>query len=363
MTNRARLSGEPSAGEPLDLDALMSRAVARDRRALGQLLSVAERGDEASDGLEALLHARLRLQQRERPHVIGVTGAPGTGKSTLTGCLLRTLTDAGRRPAVLAVDPSSPLSGGALLGDRIRMVQTSSYRTPSVEQSTRSAVGHEPFIRSMSTRGHGGGLALAVPAALRIFEACGYDPILIETAGVGQVEVAVTRTADTTVVVCAPQAGDAVQANKAGLLEMADVLVVNKADLPQAQDMRRNLEHMLDLGAGTATAAARGQRPEVVMTVATSCDGADDLAQAIARHREGLISTTDITVRRQNRIRQEIADRIARDLDGAAQTMLRSAPRPLLDALSERASVSEAAAQITALLLRDPQGRSQPGSR
>ena len=154
---------------------------------------------------------------------------------------------------MLAVDPSSPLSGGAILGDRIRM---------------DNVAGGQAFIRSMATRGHAGGLALAVPGALRLFEACGFAPLVVETVGVGQVEVDVTRTADTTVVMVAPGMGDAVQANKAGLLEVADVLVVNKADRPGADDARRDLEYMLDLG--HVTGASRHWRPEIIMTTATT---------------------------------------------------------------------------------------------
>ena len=165
-------------------------------------------------------------------HVVGITGAPGAGKSTLTGQLTHLLCERGLRPAVLAVDPSSPLTGGAILGDRIRM---------------DDLAGDAAFIRSVATRGHSGGLALSVPGSVRAFDAAGYDPVIIETVGVGQVEVDVVGAADTTVVVVTPGWGDAVQANKAGLLEVADIFVVNKADRAGAADTRRDLELMLDL--------------------------------------------------------------------------------------------------------------------
>ena len=257
---------------------LLERACGGERRALGRLLSVVERGGRPAEELEELVHARaihartsdsrtsdsrtsdsrtVRSGTNSEAPIIGVTGAPGSGKSTLVGHVVNEMADAGGRPAVLAVDPSSPLTGGAILGDRIRMDGVAAGRA---------------FIRSMATRGHAGGLAMAVPAALRLFEACGFAPLVVETVGVGQVEVDVTRTADTTVVLVAPGMGDAVQANKSGLLEVADVLVVNKADRPGADDVRRDLEHMLDLG--HITGITQHWRPEIIMTTATTGDGA-----------------------------------------------------------------------------------------
>ena len=201
-------------------------AGAGERRALGQLLTIVERGGANADLISELIHA-----DAGNAHIVGITGAPGAGKSTLVGELVADLVEDGQRPAVLAVDPSSPLTGGAILGDRIRMED----RDANV------------FIRSMATRGHSGGLALAVPLAVRLFDACGFNPIIIETVGVGQVEVDVVGAADTAVVVVTPGMGDAVQANKAGLLEVADLFVVNKADRPGANDVRRDLNLMLDL--------------------------------------------------------------------------------------------------------------------
>jgi LAO/AO transport system kinase len=231
---------------------------------------------------------------------VGITGAPGAGKSTITGRLAALGGDS--RQAILAIDPSSPLTGGAILGDRIRM--------DNVIDSS------ETFIRSMATRGHGGGLALAVPAAIRLLDAVGFDLIIVETVGVGQVEVDVAGAADTTVVVVTPGWGDAVQANKAGLLEVADLFVVNKADRPGVDDTRRDLEAMLDL-----TQPGDDWRPPVVSTVASEGEGIDDLAAAIGAHRAHLVGTGELAVRRElqtaaevRRIVVELLDRRAGDI-------------------------------------------------
>ncbi|MDG1088191.1 MAG: methylmalonyl Co-A mutase-associated GTPase MeaB, partial [Acidimicrobiales bacterium] len=204
---------------------IFDKALGGERRALGRLITFVER-----DAAEAETVAELAHERAGNAHVIGITGAPGSGKSTLTGQLVKLLGEAGKRAAVLAVDPSSPLTGGAILGDRVRMEDVASPDT---------------FIRSMATRGHQGGLSLAVPGVVRLLDATGYDPIVIETVGVGQVEVDIAGTADTTVVVATPGMGDSVQANKAGLLELADLFVVNKADRPGAKDVRRDLDLML----------------------------------------------------------------------------------------------------------------------
>ena len=310
---------------------LLERARAGQRRALGRLLSVIERGGEQADELSE----RARCLTSGEAPVIGVTGAPGTGKSTLVGHLVKEMADCGHQPAVLAVDPSSPLSGGAMLGDRIRM---------------DSVAGGQAFIRSMATRGHAGGLALAVPTALRLFEVCGFAPLVVETVGVGQVEVDVTRTADTTVVMVAPGMGDAVQANKAGLLEVADVLVVNKADRPGAGDARRDLEYMLDLG--HVTGVSRHWRPEIIMTTATDGTGTTAVLQAIEAHRAHLGSTGELAVRRDSRIRQEVADRVALRLDAAVTDYLRNRPQELIEALEGLRTPAGAAADIASRLLR-----------
>lgn len=309
---------------------LLERAIAGERRALGRLLSLVEQGSEAADEIAEMVHDRT---PREAP-VIGVTGAPGTGKSTLVGHLVREMAGTGGQPAVLAVDPSSPLTGGAILGDRIRMDGVASGRA---------------FIRSMATRGHAGGLALSVPAALRLFEACGFAPLVVETVGVGQVEVDVTRTADTTVVLVAPGMGDAVQANKSGLLEVADVLVVNKADRPSADDTRRDLEHMLDLG--HITGQTQDWRPEIIMTTATTGDGADQVHSAIQAHRAHLAETGQLEARRQARIHQEVLDRVTQHLGTKASQYLSTNPDAMREALNGDRTPAATAVAITERLL------------
>lgn len=266
---------------------LVGQAHEHDRRAIGRLLTLVERGGAAAAEIAELTHPAARLA-----HVIGITGAPGAGKSTMVARLVAAVTDGGGRPAVLAVDPSSPLSGGAILGDRVRMAE----------------VDTTAFIRSVATRGHAGGLALAIPGAVRVLAAGGFDPVIIETVGVGQVEVDITAAADTTVVVVTPGTGDAVQANKAGLLEVADVFVVNKADRPGANDARRDLELMLDLSHMTGQEHA-GRRPPIIMVDSLVGDGIAELHRHIAAHYEQLIESDELAERRRRRTKLELASR------------------------------------------------------
>ena len=326
---------------------LFQRACRGERRALGRLLSVVERGGPPAEELQELVHASATSAGKASTEasIIGITGAPGSGKSTLVGHLVNEMANAGGRPAVLAVDPSSPLTGGAILGDRIRM---------------DTVAAGQAFIRSMATRGHAGGLALAVPGALRVFEACGFGPLVVETVGVGQVEVDVTRAADTTVVMVAPGMGDAVQANKSGLLEVADVLVVNKADRPGADDVRRDLEHMLDLG--HITGLNQHWRPEIIMTTAATGDGALKVHQAICAHRAHLTETGRLDDRRQARIRQEVQDRIAQHLDTAAAHYLSTRSDELRQALEGRQTPAAVAADISKRLLSN-QAQISPSSQ
>jgi LAO/AO transport system kinase len=279
---------------------IFERACAGERRAVGRLLSLTEAGGESAEQVAALAHPL-----GGDAHVVGVTGAPGAGKSTITGRLAAGLEADGPRLAILAIDPSSPLTGGAILGDRIRM----------------DGVVHDPstFIRSMATRGHGGGLALAVPAAIRVLDAVGFDLIIVETVGVGQVEVDVAGAADTTVVVVTPGWGDAVQANKAGLLEVADVFVVNKADRPGASDARRDLELMLDL---SGSADHLPWRPPIVLTSATKGEGVAELQSELTAHREWLEATGEIHLRRSARGRAEVRDRLQQILAEFAEEAL-----------------------------------------
>ncbi len=232
-----------------------------------------------------------------RAHVVGLTGAPGVGKSTTTNALVSAHRAAGRRVGVLAVDPSSPFSGGALLGDRIRM--------------SEHAADPEVFIRSMASRGHLGGLSWAAPQALRVLDAAGCDVVLLETVGVGQSEVEVAGTADTTLVLLAPGMGDGIQAAKAGILEVADVLVVNKADREGADRTVRDLRHAAALGAG---AAPGGWRVPVVRTVATDGSGVDELLAAVEAHRTWLGA---------DGVRGRRVRRAAREIEGLALEALR----------------------------------------
>jgi GTPase len=221
-----------------------------------------------------------------RTRVIGLTGAPGAGKSTVTSALVRAFRARGCRIAVLAVDPSSPFTGGALLGDRIRMQ----------EHATDDGV----FIRSMGSRGQLGGLAAATPEAIRVLGAAGYEVILVETVGVGQAEVEIASAADTTVLLVVPGMGDSVQAAKAGVLEVADVLVVNKADRPDTSATLRDLRAMVNL-------AGAGWKPPVVPTVATAGEGIDDLLGQLDKHDAWLESSGERTRRRLARARDEVA--------------------------------------------------------
>ncbi len=274
----------------LDFDELVAAARGGNRRAIGRLITMVERGASEADQVTDATHSHTT-----GAHIVGITGAPGAGKSTLTGQLTRLLPQLGRRPAVLAVDPSSPLTGGAILGDRVRM---------------DGMAGEDVFIRSVATRGHAGGLALSVPGCVRVFDAMGFDPVLIETVGVGQVEVDVVGAADTTVVVVNPGWGDAVQANKAGLLEVADVFVINKADRPGATDTRRDLELMLDLSHVSGQEDAAGYRPPILMTTATDGTGVHQLWDAVLAHHHHLVSTGQLAARRISRLRYEVTNRV-----------------------------------------------------
>jgi LAO/AO transport system kinase len=296
------------ADDPTDL---LTRARSGDRSALARLLTIVERG-----GPEARAVGRLTYGAGGTAYTVGITGAPGAGKSTLTNALL----SAARRDdvpiAVLAIDPSSPFSGGAILGDRVRMA----------DHATDDGV----FIRSMATRGNLGGLSLATLEAVRALDATGWPWVLIETVGVGQVEVDVAGAADTTVVVVNPGWGDAVQANKAGLLEIADVFVINKADRPGTDDTRRDLERMLDL------TASSGWRPPVVATTATTGEGVDGLWRAIGEHRSHLTDTGALAPRRAARVGDELVRIVAALLHERAQAVGGPRLEDLVTAVAER---------------------------
>ena len=250
------------------IDELLAAAELGSVRAVARLLSGIEAGGDRAARVARALTGRPR-----NAVIVGLTGPPGVGKSTLTTSMVARLRAAGRRVAVLAVDPSSPFSGGALLGDRVRMA----------EHATDPGV----YIRSMSSRGQLGGLSAAAPAAADLFSAIGFDDVLVETVGVGQNEIAVMRLADSVVVVLAPGMGDGIQAAKAGILEIADILVVNKADHDGASATVRDLKGMVALGR-SGTAEPHRWRVPVLSTVASSGDGTEELLGALAAHRDHL---------------------------------------------------------------------------
>jgi LAO/AO transport system kinase len=260
---------------------LVDGALAGERASVARLISMVESGGELAHDVIARL-----FPHTGSAYTIGITGAPGAGKSTLTDKLIGRIRKEGVEVGVLAIDPSSPFSGGAILGDRVRMQ----------EHATDPGV----FIRSMATRGHVGGLSLATPQAVRVLDAAGKPWVLIETVGVGQVEIEVAGAADTTVVVVNPGWGDAVQASKAGLLEIADLFVVNKADRDGAAETVRDLEFMLDLS------LVSDWRPPIVKTVASRGEGIDELWQSISDHRAFLEADGRLEDRRKRRIREEL---------------------------------------------------------
>ena len=263
---------------------------------MARLLSLVERG-----GDEAREIGRLAYPLGGSAYTVGITGAPGAGKSTLTSAAISHMRSLGLEVAVLAVDPTSPFTGGAILGDRVRMQ----------DHATDTGV----FIRSMATRGHLGGLSLAAPEAVRLLDALGRHWILVETVGVGQVEVEIAGKADTTVVVVNPGWGDSVQANKAGLMEIADVFVINKADRKGSDDTRRDLEQMLDL----SEIPTGSWRPPIVSTVATEGRGVSELWDRVNEHRDFVTSTGELERRRRFRLGEELREIVARRLEQKAR--------------------------------------------
>jgi len=271
-------------------------AVSRgERRPLARLLTAIESGDASVQELLPQLFAAGR-----GGHVVGITGPPGSGKSTLVNALIAEWRRRGRRVGVLAVDPTSPYTGGAILGDRIRMLEHAADR--------------DVFVRSMASRGELGGLAATTWIAAAALDAAGYDPILIETVGAGQAEVEIAGLAETTVVVEVPEMGDEIQAIKAGLLEIADVIVVNKADRPGADRAARQLRAMLS----TAGGRVRREPPPILLTTATTGDGIGALADAVDGHRSEARSPDQARARAANQIRRALGDVAATRAETAA---------------------------------------------
>ncbi|WP_326577349.1 methylmalonyl Co-A mutase-associated GTPase MeaB [Streptomyces sp. NBC_00487] len=267
-----------------DVPTLVAQAREGRPRAVARLISLVE---GASPQLREVMAALAPLTGGA--YVVGLTGSPGVGKSTSTSALVTAYRKAGKRVGVLAVDPSSPFSGGALLGDRVRMSEHAS--DPGV------------YIRSMATRGHLGGLAWAAPQAIRVLDAAGCDVVLVETVGVGQSEVEIASQADTSVVLLAPGMGDGIQAAKAGILEIGDVYVVNKADRDGADATARELNHMLGLG------ESRGPgdwRPPIVKTVAARAEGIGEVVEALEKHRAWMEERGVLAERRRSRAAHEV---------------------------------------------------------
>jgi LAO/AO transport system kinase len=281
-----------------DPDELFTAARTGDRGALARLLSLIERGGEPARRV-----GRLAYPKSGQAYTVGLTGAPGSGKSTLTSATIGHLRSLDLEVAVLAIDPSSPFSGGAILGDRVRMQ----------DHATDPGV----FIRSMATRGHLGGLSLATPEAVRLLDAVGRHWVLVETVGVGQVEVEVAGKADTTVVVVNPGWGDSVQANKAGLMEIADVFVINKADRKGVEETRRDLEQMLDL----SDLPHDAWRPPIVPTVGSTGEGVTALWDAVLAHRGYAESSGQLVERRSFRAAEELREIIANRLRQKARSL------------------------------------------
>jgi LAO/AO transport system kinase len=276
-------------------DPALEELATGERRPLARLLTRIEDGDPSvRELLPALFAAGTGA------HVVGITGPPGSGKSTLVSALTGEWRRRGRRVGVIAVDPSSPYTRGAILGDRIRMMDHAADR--------------DVFMRSMASRGELGGLAATTWIAAAALDAAGYDPVMIETVGAGQSEVEVARLAETTVVVEAPEMGDEVQAIKAGLLEVADLIAVNKGDRPGADRAARQLRAML------STAGGRIERrpPPVLVTTATSGEGVAELADAVDAHRSSARTPLEARERAANQVRRALADLAAQGAAKAA---------------------------------------------
>jgi LAO/AO transport system kinase len=266
----------------VDVQALVAQAREGRPRAVARLISLVE---DESPSLREVVAALAPYVGNA--HIVGITGPPGVGKSTTTSALVSALRERDRRVGILAVDPSSPFTGGALLGDRVRMQEHATDR--------------DVYIRSMSSRGHLGGLAWSTPQALRVLDGAGCDIVIVETVGVGQSEVEVAALADTTLVLLAPGMGDGIQAAKAGILEIGDIFVVNKADRDGAHQVVRELRSMLNLGVSDPT-----WKPPIIETVAQAGQGIDALLEAIERHRAMLIDTGRLDDRRKARARDEV---------------------------------------------------------
>ncbi|MCH2634466.1 MAG: methylmalonyl Co-A mutase-associated GTPase MeaB [Acidimicrobiales bacterium] len=308
--------------------ALFEAAREGKRLALARLMSLVERGGDEARVLGAHTYA-----QAGAAYTVGMTGAPGSGKSSLAAELASVVRSEQQRLAILAVDPSSPYTGGAILGDRVRMQ----------DHVTDDGI----YIRSMATRGHLGGLSLATPQAIRVLDALSWPWILVETVGVGQVEVEIAGAADTTIVVVNPGWGDSVQANKAGLMEVADIFVINKSDRKGADDTRRDIQQMLELS------SLGDWEPPIVMTVATDQIGADELWRTVAEHRSYLEESGELQARRSLRVQAELTEIVSQSLEQRVITTMESSETAELKEKLARGEIDPYAAAARLIDLSD----------
>ena len=308
--------------------ALFEAAREGKRLALARLMSLVERGGDEARVLGAHTYA-----QAGAADTVGMTGAPGAGKASLAAELASVVRSEQQRLAILAVDPSSPYTGGAILGDRVRMQ----------DHVTDDGI----YIRSMATRGHLGGLSLATPQAIRVLDALSWPWILVETVGVGQVEVEIAGAADTTIVVVNPGWGDSVQANKAGLMEVADIFVINKSDRKGADDTRRDIQQMLELS------SLGDWEPPIVMTVATDQIGADELWRTVAEHRSYLEESGELQARRSLRVQAELTEIVSQSLEQRVITTMESSETAELKEKLARGEIDPYAAAARLIDLSD----------
>ena len=308
--------------------ALFEAAREGKRLALARLMSLVERGGDEARVLGAHTYAHAGAA-----YTVGMTGAPGSGKASLAAELASGVRSEQQRLAILAVDPSSPYTGGAILGDRVRMQ----------DHVTDDGI----YIRSMATRGHLGGLSLATPQAIRVLDALSWPWILVETVGVGQVEVEIAGAADTTIVVVNPGWGDSVQANKAGLMEVADIFVINKSDRKGADDTRRDIQQMLELS------SLGDWEPPIVMTVATDQIGADELWRTVAEHRSYLEESGELQARRSLRVQAELTEIVSQSLEQRVITTMESSETAELKEKLARGEIDPYAAAARLIDLSD----------
>ncbi|HEY9783810.1 MAG TPA: methylmalonyl Co-A mutase-associated GTPase MeaB [Candidatus Obscuribacterales bacterium] len=301
-------------GVKVNLETLTQELLSGNRRALARAISLVEDG-----GPQAARLVKKLFKESGHAHLIGVTGSPGVGKSTLVDALITQIRKAGLRVGVLAIDPSSPFTGGAILGDRIRM------QDHTLDKSV--------FIRSMANRGHAGGIAMATYDAVRMLEASGCDVVIIETVGVGQSELAIAQTADTTILVLMPGSGDDIQAIKSGIMEIGDIFVVNKGDLPGANKTATDISQSLEL-----TSFTTSWRPPVIVAISETGEGVDKIWQAVKDHHQFLSQSGQLTERRKQKVQAELGELVAEMARDNLKEVLESCKdtQELLDQIVER---------------------------